>query len=143
MQKNSSSKKIDLPDDNLDDYFGSSQDKNSHETADVTPTEPPKKSEETKSKDDHKSSSHGDVHKLPRGLGGEGSPELSSKSKGSPQHVKKQESEDSSSSSGSSSDSQSSDEEKVSPQEKMKELPPPPQKKKRRSQSPPHSRENV
>ena len=35
-QKGSSLKKVDLPDDNLDEYFGLSQDKNSQETADVT-----------------------------------------------------------------------------------------------------------
>ena len=32
-QKGSSSKKVSLPDDNLDEYFSSSQDKNSQETA--------------------------------------------------------------------------------------------------------------
>ena len=34
----SSSKKVDIPDDNPDEYFSLSQDKNSQETADVTPT---------------------------------------------------------------------------------------------------------
>ena len=38
-QKSSSSKKVDLPDDNLDELFSSSQDKNSQETANVTPTD--------------------------------------------------------------------------------------------------------
>ena len=64
-QKSSSSKKVNLPDDNLDEYFILSQDKNSQETTDVTPTELPKKSQETESKDDPTSSSHGDVHKSP------------------------------------------------------------------------------
>ena len=41
--KDSSSKKITPPDDNLDEYFGSGQGQNSQETADVTPTETPKK----------------------------------------------------------------------------------------------------
>ena len=120
--KDSSSKKIKFPDDNLDEYFGLSQDRNSQGTANVTPTETPKKSEGAKSKDDPKSSSHGDVHKSPQGSGGEGSPEPILKSKGSPQQMKKQESEDSSSSSSLRSDSQSSDENKVSRKEKMKEL---------------------
>ena len=44
-QKSSSLKKVDLPDDNLDEFFGLSQDKNSQETPDVTPTDLPKKSE--------------------------------------------------------------------------------------------------
>ena len=47
-------KKIEPPDDNLDEYFASSQDKNSQGTADVTPTETPKKSEGAKSKNDPK-----------------------------------------------------------------------------------------
>ena len=49
-KKDSSSKRIEPPDDNLDEYFGSSQGQNSQEIADVTPTEIPKKSEEAKSK---------------------------------------------------------------------------------------------
>ena len=64
-QKSSSSKKVNLPDDNLDELFGSSQDKNSQETADVTPTDPPKKSKVTESKDEPKSSRHGNVHRSP------------------------------------------------------------------------------
>ena len=32
-------KKVEIPDDNLNEYFSSSQNKNSQETADVTPTE--------------------------------------------------------------------------------------------------------
>ena len=51
--------RIKPPDDNLDEYFGSSQAQNSQETADVTPTETPKKSEEAKSKNDPDGSSHG------------------------------------------------------------------------------------
>ena len=46
-QKSSSSRKVNLPDDNLDEFFGSSQDKNKQETVDVMPTDLPKKSEET------------------------------------------------------------------------------------------------
>ena len=41
QKASSSSKKVDIPDDNLDEYFSSSQDKNSQETGDATPTEPP------------------------------------------------------------------------------------------------------
>ena len=128
-QKGTSSKKVDLPDNNLDEYFSSSQDKGSQETADVTPSKTPKKSEGAKSKDVPKSSSHGRVHKSPQGSAGEGSPEPSSKSK---QQVMKPESEDSSSSSSSSRDSGSSDEEKVCMKEEMKELPPPPPRKHRK-----------
>ena len=125
-EKDSSSKKIEPPDDNLDVYFSLSQAKNSQGTANVAPTETPKKLERAKLKDDSKDSSHRNVNESPQGSGGEASPEPTLKSKGSPQQVKP-ESEDS------SSDSQSSDEEKVSPKEKMKELPPPPPKKKCRS----------
>ena len=57
-KKDSSSKRIEPPDDNLDEYFGLSQDQNSQENADVTPTETPKKSEEAKSKNDPNNSSH-------------------------------------------------------------------------------------
>ena len=53
----SSSKRIEPPDDNLDEYFGLSQGYNSQETADVTPKEAPKKSEEAKSKNDPDGSS--------------------------------------------------------------------------------------
>ena len=56
-KKDSSSKKIEPPDDNLDEYFGSNQGQNSQETADVTPAETPKKSEEVKSKYDPDGSS--------------------------------------------------------------------------------------
>ena len=49
-KKDSSLKTIKPPDDNLDEYFGLNQGQNSQETADVTPTETPKKSEEAKSK---------------------------------------------------------------------------------------------
>ena len=57
-KKDSSSKKIKPPDDNLDEYFGLNQSQNSQETADVTPTETPKKSEEAKLKNHPDSSSH-------------------------------------------------------------------------------------
>ena len=46
-RQKSLSSKVDLPDDNLDEFFSLSQDKNSQETADVTPTDLPKKSEGT------------------------------------------------------------------------------------------------
>ena len=49
-KKDLSLKRIEPPDENLDEYFGLSQGQNSQETADVTPTETPKKSEEVKSK---------------------------------------------------------------------------------------------
>ena len=64
-QKSSSSKKVDLPDDNLDEFFCSSQDKKSQEATDVTPTNLPKKSKVTESKDEPKSLSHGNVHSSP------------------------------------------------------------------------------
>ena len=120
-------------DDNLDEYFSLSQDQNSQGTADVTPTETPKKLEGAKSKIYPKGSSNRRVHNSPRGSADEGSPEPFSKSKQSAQQVMKPESEDSSSSSSLSSDIESSDEEKVLSKEKMKELPPPPSKKKHRS----------
>ena len=47
-KKDSSSKRIEPLDDNLDEYFGLSQSQNSQETADVTPIDTPKKSEEAK-----------------------------------------------------------------------------------------------
>ena len=56
-EKDSSLKKIEPPDDNLNEYFSSSQDQNSQGTADVTPTETPKKPEGAKSKNDPESSS--------------------------------------------------------------------------------------
>ena len=92
-QKSSSSKKVNLPDDNLNEFFGLSLEKNSQETADAASTDPPKKSEETESKDEPKVPA---VDRSHQGSGGEGSPEPSSKSKGSPQQVKKLEAEDSS-----------------------------------------------
>ena len=64
-QKGSSSKKVNLPDDNLDEFFGLSQDKNSQEMPDVTPTDLPTKPEGTESKDEPNSSSHGNIHRLP------------------------------------------------------------------------------
>ena len=57
-KKNSSSKRIDPLDDNLNEYFGLSQSQNSQETADVTPVDTTKKSEEAKSKNDPDGSSH-------------------------------------------------------------------------------------
>ena len=103
-QKSSSLKKVNLPDDNLNKFFSSSQDKNSQETADITPANLPKKSKGTESKDEPKILGHGNIHRSPQGSRGEGSPEPPSKLK--------PESKDSSSSSSSSSDSQFSDEEK-------------------------------
>ena len=79
--KDSSSKKIEPPDDNLDEYFGSSQGQNSQETADATCTETLKKSEEAKSKNDPGGSSHRRVDRSPQGSAGEGSPGPPSKSK--------------------------------------------------------------
>ena len=77
-QKSLSLKKVEL-------HFKSSQDKNSQQTADVTFTDFPKESKVTESKDEPKSSSHGNIHRSPHGSGGGGSPKPSSKSKGSPQ----------------------------------------------------------
>ena len=48
-QKSSSSKKVKLPDNNLNELFALCQDKNSQETADVTLTDLPKESEATES----------------------------------------------------------------------------------------------
>ena len=79
--KDSSLKKIKPPDDNLDGYFGLSQGQNSQETADFTPTETPKKSEEAKLKNDPKGSSHRRVHRSPKGSADEGPPGPSSKSR--------------------------------------------------------------
>ena len=52
---------------------------NSHETADVTPIDTPKKSEEAKSENDPDGSSHRREDKAPRGSTGEGQPKPSSK----------------------------------------------------------------
>ena len=79
--KDSSSKRVKLPDDNLDEYFGSNQDQNSQETADVTPTKTPKKSEEAKSKNDPDDSSHRRVDRSPQDSGCEGPPGSFSKLK--------------------------------------------------------------
>ena len=73
-QKSSSLKKVDFPDDNLNKFCASSQDKNSQETADITLTDLPKKSEVTGSKDEPKNSSHENVHRSPQGSGGKSSP---------------------------------------------------------------------
>ena len=51
-KKDSSSKRIEPSDDNLNEYFGLSQGQNRQETVDVTPTETPKKSEEVNAKND-------------------------------------------------------------------------------------------
>ena len=59
------SKRIEPPDDNLDEYFGLSQNQNSQEAVDVTPIDTPKKSEEAKSKNDPDGSSCGRVDKSP------------------------------------------------------------------------------
>ena len=83
-QKSSSSKKVELPDNNLNIFFTLSQDKNSQKTADVTLTDLPKESEVTESKDEPKGLSHGNVHRSPQGLGGEGSPEVPLKLEGIP-----------------------------------------------------------
>ena len=65
-KKEDSSKRIKPLDDNLDEYFGLSQSQNSQETADVTPVDTPKKSEEAKSKNDPDGSSHRRVDKSPK-----------------------------------------------------------------------------
>ena len=83
-EKGSSLKKIEPPDDNLDEYFSLSQDKNSQGTADVTPTETPKKSEGAKLKMIPKVPVTEDVHESPQSSSGEGSPEPTLKPKGSP-----------------------------------------------------------
>ena len=80
-KKGSSSKRIEPPDDNLDEYFGLSQSQNSQETADVTPVDTPKKSEEAKLKNDPDGSSRRRVDKSPRGSAGEDLSKPSSKSK--------------------------------------------------------------
>ena len=110
-----------------------SQGQNSQETADVTPMETPKKSEEAKLKNDPDSSScrrgdrshslkskqsaqhaegssRGKVHRSPWGSAHEDSPRPSSESKQSAQQAMKPESEDSSSLSSSGSYSESLDE---------------------------------
>ena len=80
-KKDLSSKRIEPPDDNLVEYFGSNQGQNSQETADVTPTKTLKKSEEAKSKNDPDGSSHRRMDRSPQGSAGEGPPGPSSKSK--------------------------------------------------------------
>ena len=74
-------KRIKPPNDNLNEYFGPSQSQNSQETADVTPIDTPKKSEEAKLKNDPDGSSHRGVDKSPQGSAGEGPPKPSLKSK--------------------------------------------------------------
>ena len=65
-KKEDSSQRIEPLDDNLDDYFGLGQSQDSQETADVTPIDTPKKSEEVKSKNDPDGSSHQRVDKSPK-----------------------------------------------------------------------------
>ena len=65
-KKKDSSKRMEPLDDNLDKYFGPNQSQNSQETADVTPVNTPKKSEEAKSKNDPDGSSHRRVDKSPK-----------------------------------------------------------------------------
>ena len=67
-KKDSSSKRIEPLDDNLDEFLSQSQ--NSQKTADVTPIDPPKKSEETKLKNDPDGCSHRRVDKSPQGSAG-------------------------------------------------------------------------
>ena len=81
LKKDSSSKRIEPRNDNLNEFFGLSQSQNSQETADVTPIDTQKKSEEAKSKNDPDGSSCRRVDKSPRGSAGEGPPKPSSKSK--------------------------------------------------------------
>ena len=64
-KKKDSSKMIEPLNDNLNEYFGLSQSQNSRETADVTPIDTPKKSEEAKLKNDPDGCSHSRVHKSP------------------------------------------------------------------------------
>ena len=80
-KKDSSSKKIKPPHDNLNEYFGLSQSQNSQKSADVTPIDTPKKSEEAKSKNDPDGSSRRRVDKLPGGSAGENPPKPSPKLK--------------------------------------------------------------
>ena len=61
--KKDSSKRIEPLDDNLNEYLGLNQSQNSQETADVTPINTPKKSEEAKLKNDPDGSSRKRVDK--------------------------------------------------------------------------------
>ena len=85
-RKNLPSKRIEPPDDNLDEYFGLSQGQNSQGTADITPTETPKKSEEAKLKNNPDGSSCRRVNRSPQGSAGEGSSGLSTNLKQPAQH---------------------------------------------------------
>ena len=60
-----SSKRIEPLNENLEEYFGLNQSQNSQETADVTPIDTPKKSEEAKLKNNPDGSSHRRVDKSP------------------------------------------------------------------------------
>ena len=73
-KEDSSLKRIKSSDDNLDEYFGLNEGQISPETADVTPTKTPKKSEEVKLKNDPDGSSHRRVDRSPQGSAGEGPP---------------------------------------------------------------------
>ena len=126
-QKSSLSKKVNLAEDNLDEFFGLSQKKNTQETLDVTHDEPQKKSEGVELQDKPKNSTQKDICKLPLGSGGEGLPKPSSKSKKSARPVKKPESKDSSLLSNSDSEHASSDDEEDNHNKQM-ELPPPSRK---------------
>ena len=64
--KDSSSKRFEPLNDNLNEYFGQGQSQNSQETADVTPVDTPKKSEEAKSKNDPDGSCCRRVEKSPK-----------------------------------------------------------------------------
>ena len=80
-KKDTSSKKVELLNDNLDEYFGQSQSQNTQKTFDVTPVDTRKRSEEAKLKNNPDGSSHRSVEKLPPGSAGEHPPKHYSKSK--------------------------------------------------------------
>ena len=63
--KKKPSKRVEPLDDNLNDYFGPSQSQDSQHTANVTPVDTPKKSEEAKSKNDPDGASRQRVDKPP------------------------------------------------------------------------------
>ena len=65
-KKKDPSKRIEPPDDNLDEYFGQSQSQNSQETDHGTPVDTPEKSEEAKLKNDHDGFSCQRVDKSPK-----------------------------------------------------------------------------
>ena len=61
--KKEPSKRIELLNDNLNDYFGPGHSQDSQETADTTPGDTPEKSCEARSKNDPDGSSHQSVDK--------------------------------------------------------------------------------